>query len=340
MLSYIFVLHQTTTRFSLKLLPASCLISLFYIKPQPSDVPTCTLFVVLYLCSTSNHNQRNLSYFLGWVVLYLCSTSNHNCGQIFKKPHPLSYIFVLHQTTTHIQSPLHIIRLSYIFVLHQTTTNSHSSYAASSCLISLFYIKPQPFLFTENRMNSCLISLFYIKPQLVQLVLTDLACCLISLFYIKPQLMELRIYTLDVVLYLCSTSNHNRVFYLPSCGIVVLYLCSTSNHNHPTAPCRCESVVLYLCSTSNHNSIWSVSCAEQLSYIFVLHQTTTCCWCNYASSCCLISLFYIKPQLAWDELNKANCCLISLFYIKPQPWPGADGGAGVVLYLCSTSNHN
>ena len=143
MLSYIFVLHQTTTFKVSMIYLFGCLISLFYIKPQPYHYAVLHSIVVLYLCSTSNHNcvvyviiSQMLSYIFvlhqttttgktaanwfrclislfyikpqrdhwnSWqvkVVLYLCSTSNHNSSDINDFVHVLSYIFVLHQTTT------------------------------------------------------------------------------------------------------------------------------------------------------------------------------------------------------------------------------------------------
>ncbi len=59
-------------------------------------------------------------------------------------------------------------------------------------------------------------------------------------------------------------------------SIVELYLPSTSNHNDTVIPIVENLVELYLLSTSNHNiSVTSVD-ADTLSYIFFLHQTTTC----------------------------------------------------------------
>ena len=95
----------------------------------------------------------------------------------------------------------------------------------------MFYIKPQPFHKSLLCINGCLISLFYIKPQRSRLCNTIVLCCLISLFYIKPQ----------------------HVLIIPDDRFVVLYLCSTSNHN----------VVVALFDF------------DALSYISVLHQTTT-----------------------------------------------------------------
>ena len=56
--------------------------------------------------------------------------------------------------------------------------------------------------------------------------------------------------------------------------------------------------------------------------------------------CCIISLFYIKPQLFAVEKLLEVSCIISLFYIKPQQDAGVGLELAVVLYLSSTSNHN
>ena len=121
------------------------------------------------------------------VVLYPYSTSNHNMilrGAIRLQ---LSYILILHQTTT--MGFFDVIKkmLSYILILHQTTTSTRALSFSHSCLISLFYI----------------------KPQLISMGFFDVISCLISLFYIKPQHHYRRVYRLQVVLYPYSTSNHN-----------------------------------------------------------------------------------------------------------------------------------
>ena len=128
--------------------------------------------------------------------------------------------------------------MSYISFLHQTTTSSASRYFGKCCLISLFYIKPQPqaginplslrclisLFYIKPQLNPqpyyericCLISLFYIKPQPCHPCRSRPAGCLISLFYIKPQLDNLAVMIDSVVLYLFSTSNHN--IYLIICS--------------------------------------------------------------------------------------------------------------------------
>ena len=147
--------------------------------------------------------------FVVYVVLYLHSTSNHNLSFMYLTPAELSYIFILHQTTT-------------LTLIH---------FSLRSCLISSFYIKPQPtarhlllqkvvlYLHSTSNHNSCMV--------------------------VSASLL--------VVLYLHSTSNHNNLLFLYSARRVVLYLHSTSNHNTKEKRDAKNAVVLYLHSTSNHN---------------------------------------------------------------------------------------
>ena len=191
-LSYIFVLHQTTTYIQNRRGRHSCLISLFYIKPQHfieiDGGFVCCLISLFYI----KPQLDSLSNYYRQVVLYLCSTSNHNPLTYPHAHFSLSYIFVLHQTTTSATSLTSLDGLSYIFVLHQTTTAARYSKNHIRCLISLFYIKPQHTSKAPCTLSGCLISLFYIKPQQT---------------LIPPMRHQ-------VVLYLCSTSNHNH-FCLP-----------------------------------------------------------------------------------------------------------------------------
>ena len=100
---------------------ANCLISSFYIKPQPVLRRIIFKLIVLYRLSTSNHNQC-------WIIVF-------------------------------------VIQLSYIVFLHQTTTVETTPMWRANCLISSFYIKPQHFDKTTYGVGDCLISSFYIKPQ-------------------------------------------------------------------------------------------------------------------------------------------------------------------------------
>ena len=116
------ILHQTTTFHTIVPSAFSCILSKFYIKPQPISFGSSVLHVVSYRNSTSNHNdgsrntknQSVVSYrnstsnhnlmfccmLQSMVVSYRNSTSNHN-GMIFRtSPSVLYLIEILHQTTT------------------------------------------------------------------------------------------------------------------------------------------------------------------------------------------------------------------------------------------------
>ena len=77
-----------------------------------------------------------------------------------------------------------------------------------------------------------------------------------------------------------------------------------------------------------------------LSYIVFLHQTTTLANDSSDKYYCLISSFYIKPQLCSCVGVYGYYCLISSFYIKPQLASEIRTKGNIVLYRLSTSNHN
>ena len=72
------ILHQTTTVLSLFLGFCCCILSKFYIKPQPRGVYCLDVDVVSYRNSTSNHNKPDSGKAHRLVVSYRNSTSNHN----------------------------------------------------------------------------------------------------------------------------------------------------------------------------------------------------------------------------------------------------------------------
>ena len=122
-----------------------------------------------------------------------------------------------------------------------------------------------------------------------------------------------------VVSYRNSTSNHNFAVYSVTLLWVVSYRNSTSNHNgfgirHVRRP-----VVSYRNSTSNHNPNFSIEFFDKLYLIEILHQTTTSRCTSTLRSCCILSKFYIKPQLGYHHSQFRSCCILSKFYIKPQP---------------------
>ena len=120
-LSYIVILHQTTTGSHRRLSQRGCHISLFYIKPQPLGAVSTAVDVVIYRYSTSNHNRRLWFTPSTSVVIYRYSTSNHNFTRF----------------------SIIVASLSYIVILHQTTTTGCYCHQTTRCHISLFYIKPQ-----------------------------------------------------------------------------------------------------------------------------------------------------------------------------------------------------
>ena len=225
------ILHQTTTlkRFILTLL--RCILSKFYIKPQPGLKPhgfapvvsyrnstsnhnnvlynTIRAAVVSYRNSTSNHNRSSAMMLAIVVVSYRNSTSNHNTpttesniGQVVSyrnstsnhntAPSSSRWMMVVsyRNSTSNHNFPTAdstAVALYLIEILHQTTTTLDVNGVFSSCILSKFYIKPQPLLSTSKRSLSCILSKFYIKPQ----QLTP---------YRQPG---------EVVSYRNSTSNHN-----------------------------------------------------------------------------------------------------------------------------------
>ena len=77
-------------------------------------------------------------------------------------------------------------------------------------------------------------------------------------------------------------------------------------------------VVSFFFSTSNHNYFLSVSLNGKLYHSSFLHQTTTHLGGLAFLHCCIILLFYIKPQRVWWSWYSCSSCIILLFYIKPQ----------------------
>ena len=203
------ILHQTTTREPPVLFLLGCILSKFYIKPQPSGNRVGTSLVVSYRNSTSNHNLRNK-----WL---------------FSKK--LYLIEILHQTTTSFALRRETRALYLIEILHQTTTAdtaigwkrccilskfyikpqrlSVATAGAAGCILSKFYIKPQHFD-VKTRVNySCILSKFYIKPQQLFALVEISRSCILSKFYIKPQHCSNIAVIREVVSYRNSTSNHN-----------------------------------------------------------------------------------------------------------------------------------
>ena len=121
---------------------------------------------------------------------------------------------------------------------------------------------------------------------------------------------------------------------------VVSYRNSTSNHNQSSQLPVASSVVSYRNSTSNHNKARYNIPDELLYLIEILHQTTTFLLLPCAVLRCILSKFYIKPQLSFDPKDKNKVVSYrnstsnhNLCYQMKRDVP-------VVSYRNSTSNHN
>ena len=100
---------------------SGCILSKFYIKPQLARQWLMVPCVVSYRNSTSNHNQRKCNNKKSKVVSYRNSTSNHNYRGKKRV----------------------IVALYLIEILHQTTTRARMAILVDRCILSKFYIKPQ-----------------------------------------------------------------------------------------------------------------------------------------------------------------------------------------------------
>ena len=137
------ILHQTTTHVDTVRVDYSCILSKFYIKPQQRIRHKIGHSVVSYRNSTSNHNRR-----CQWCIALL-----------------LYLIEILHQTTTTAGAEPRNDALYLIEILHQTTTGDVNGVSLYCCILSKFYIKPQPEGVEFRRQSGCILSKFYIKPQ-------------------------------------------------------------------------------------------------------------------------------------------------------------------------------
>ena len=300
--------------------------------------------------------------YLPEVVSYRNSTSNHNIGLRFLSKWRLYLIEILHQTTT-VKTYCGAVGTLYLIeILHQTTTSPRS--LLRNPLLYLIEILHQT---TTSRFAGASKQKLYLIEILHQ---TTTACqrtrhgwcCILSKFYIKPQPGSWGYRVFAVVSYRNSTSNHNYRATATDSGNVVSYRNSTSNHNgtdrglgpeelylieilHQTttaAWCARTRSKLYLIEILHQTTTlgFNSSTRKSLYLIEILHQTTTHCRETLILIRCILSKFYIKPQLARIRSYSAIRCILSKFYIKPQRTARASAAPSVVSYRNSTSNHN
>ena len=181
------ILHQTTTISLAGFFFKCCILSKFYIKPQRKVVLSLSTIGCI-LSKFYIKPQRVTPDYLNYqVVSYRNSTSNHNVW-LSKATHKRLYLIeILHQTTTPPLLTLLLSRciLSKFYIKPQPALVG--TFGTTSCILSKFYIKPQLRLERELTRCSCILSKFYIKPQPVVYSYGSIPCCILSKFYIKPQ---------------------------------------------------------------------------------------------------------------------------------------------------------
>ena len=97
--------------------------------------------------STSNHNYPRAAVKDGRVVSYRNSTSNHNWARTFSE---LLIVVSYRNSTSNHNSLLGMSEKNTLYlieILHQTTTILSLGLLLGSCILSKFYIKPQPAAF-------------------------------------------------------------------------------------------------------------------------------------------------------------------------------------------------
>ena len=159
------ILHQTTTADCPMKIFVSCILSKFYIKPQLRLPERVVDRVVSYRNSTSNHNGTSDRSCQLSVVSYRNSTSNHNWKSFIVCNLVLYLIEILHQTTTDDEIDQIWAELYLIEILHQTTTvNMLRIGSRQLYLIEILHQTTTP-LWHLRRLRCCILSKFYIKPQ-------------------------------------------------------------------------------------------------------------------------------------------------------------------------------
>ena len=265
---------------------------------------------------------------------------NNSCNYAAFQYCRLYLIEILHQTTTHckcIQFTLCcILSKFYIKPQHEPL----ASHIPRCCILSKFYIKPQLRCILGYTALGCILSKFYIKPQQLREAHWELFRCILSKFYIKPQHLSQMIGPSSVVSYRNSTSNHNRIRLRFSERIVVSYRNSTSNHNKNNGATAIK--MLYLIEILHQTTTDSESdtYAGRLYLIEILHQTTTLISVSSFSTSCILSKFYIKPQLPVALLRYVVVVSYRNSTSNHNQNTRSIGRSIVVSYRNSTSNHN
>ena len=146
------------------------------------------------------------------------------------------------------------------------------------------------------------------------------AGCILSKFYIKPQQLTPYRQPGEVVSYRNSTSNHNGMTRPAKTN--ELYLIEILHQTTTSACSEFVIGVLYLIEILHQTTTKTVFPVpnDVLYLIEILHQTTTFPLAILLLLRCILSKFYIKPQLSLLVVRLIVSCILSKFYIKPQPY--------------------
>ena len=268
------ILHQTTTYERAAIPSLRCILSKFYIKPQLSCCRHYFRRVVSYRNSTSNHNVENGKNTLAAVVSYRNSTSNHN----FAKSCILPFGVVSYRNSTsnhNLQPSILAVRLLYLIeILHQTTTRLPILLLLRSCILSKFYIKPQPFARVRESLKVVSYRNSTSNHNSGVGVNATMSLYLIEILHQTTTTMQFR--CLGFQLYLIEILHQTTTPKQRRRRRSRLYLIEILHQTTTQSTIDRNSAALYL--------------------IEILHQTTTILKWEMNLDCCILSKFYIKPQ--------------------------------------------
>ena len=131
------ILHQTTTPWRARRILTGCILSKFYIKPQLSTRIICTIPVVSYRNSTSNHNGRTWSLATNIVVSYRNSTSNHN--RTYRRSKEVRVVSYRNSTSNHNRTYRRSKEVRV--VSYRNSTSNHNSGSSENLLDVLYLIE-------------------------------------------------------------------------------------------------------------------------------------------------------------------------------------------------------
>ena len=333
------ILHQTTTSSRARARLLCCILLKFYIKPQQpftrSRYSKLYLIEILHQTTTCGKCEDCLRRLYLIEILHQTTTpalaSMPLCRCIllkfYIKPQLVSSLFVLGAGCIllkfYIKPQLRLEReLAYCVVSYRNSTSNHNAVAGRHYLALLYLIE---ILHQTTTLVECveITSELYLIEILHQTTTRSylsipVVCCILSKFYIKPQLQRAVDNNRYVVSYRNSTSNHNHmtiVLYFYGLYLIEILHQTTTICFHDIF-----SSLLYLIEILHQTTTedWGSIKKHWLYLIEILHQTTTAAAVFKIAKGCILSKFYIKPQLRLERELARCSCILSKFYIKPQ----------------------